>query len=478
MTKPFPDTAAFTGYDAPSRLETDLYDLEIIGELPDALRGSWYRITPDPQYPPLLGDDFIISGDGMISYFRFADGHVDYRSRYVQTARWQAERTARRALFGAYRNPFTDDESVRGVDRTTANTTALWHGGRLLALKEDGHPYELDPETLATRGSFDFDGKLRSQTMTAHPKIDPQTGELVFFGYEVDGLASRKMAYCVADRNGNLTHEEWFDAPYAALVHDFGVTEDYVIFPVFPTIADLERMKAGGPHWMSDISKDSWVGIMPRRGGVDEMRWFRRPGGFAFHMANAWNDGKRVYLDLALSGMNPFPFIPDVHEPYDPRRAAGMPMRWSFDLARDGDSFEETLLAPVPGDLPRIDDRRACGPYRYTYMGMVDPTRAMRKTGPVGAGFNMVGRLDVHSGETSLWYGDDDCTFQEPQFVPAGPAEDEGYVLAVIERHAENRSDVGVFDARRIADGPIALIRLPHRLRMGVHGNWAPASTD
>ena len=122
MTKPFPKTIAFAGYNAPSRVEADIFDLEIEGELPAGLKGVWYRMTPDPQFAPRLGDDFFISGDGMISAFRFEDGHVDYKSRYVRTERFLAERAARRALYGAYRNRFTDETSVQREGRAEAFT--------------------------------------------------------------------------------------------------------------------------------------------------------------------------------------------------------------------------------------------------------------------------------------------------------------------------------------------------------------------
>ena len=111
--------------------------------------------------------------------------------------------------------------------------------------KEDGRPYRVDPHTLATLGRYDFGGRLRSQTVTAHVRIDPHTGELFFFGYEADGLASTKVAYCIADRHGNLVREQWFDAPYCAMMHDFTITQNYALFPVYPTTCDLERLKAG-----------------------------------------------------------------------------------------------------------------------------------------------------------------------------------------------------------------------------------------
>jgi carotenoid cleavage dioxygenase len=143
----------------------------------------------------------------MVSLLRIENGHADFKQRYVQTERWKNERKARRSLYGKYRNPYTDDPSVRGKSRSVANTTPIYHGGKLLALKEDARAWEMHPHTLETVGEFDYQGKLRSQTMTAHPRLDPETGELCFFGYEASGLASRDVAYCVADKDGRLIRE-------------------------------------------------------------------------------------------------------------------------------------------------------------------------------------------------------------------------------------------------------------------------------
>src|SRR5690606_26277913 len=156
----------------------------------------------DPQYPPSTGDDVFISGDGMVNAIYFQDGHADYKLRYVMSERLRHDRAARRSLFGRYRNPYTAADSVRQVDRGGYSTTPIPHGGRLLALKEDSVAMELDPMTLETRGPFDFGGSLQSRTMTAHPRLDPDTGELYFFGYEANGLCSDDVAYCIADRRG------------------------------------------------------------------------------------------------------------------------------------------------------------------------------------------------------------------------------------------------------------------------------------
>jgi carotenoid cleavage dioxygenase len=212
---------------------------------PPEIDGAFFRAVPDPAHAPMYEDDIALSGDGMISKFTIQAGKVDYAIRYVETARYLAERTARRALFGQYRNPFTDDASVAGQDRTVANTTPVWHAGRLFMTKEDGLAYEIDPVTLDTRGRWDFYGALKSETFTAHPRIDPETGEMFFFGYEAGGLCSTDVAYAIADADGNLVSEQWFQQPYCSTIHDFTITRHYAIFPIFPTTADLDRLKAG-----------------------------------------------------------------------------------------------------------------------------------------------------------------------------------------------------------------------------------------
>ena len=149
----YPDTTAFRGFFAPSRIEADVYDLEVEGEIPRELNGAFYRAAADTQFPPRFADDIYINGDGMITMMRFGKGHADLRTRYVRTQRFQLERAARRALFGAYRNPFTDDPSVQGIDDGTANTSVVWHAcapcpERSSAPVRAGPAYAGDPRRL------------------------------------------------------------------------------------------------------------------------------------------------------------------------------------------------------------------------------------------------------------------------------------------------------------------------------------------
>jgi carotenoid cleavage dioxygenase len=467
----------YVGHNAPSRVEAEIYDLVVEGTLPEELQGSWYQTVPDPQFPPKLGWDTFLSGDGMVRLFRFQDGHVDFKQRYVRTERWQLERRARRALFGAYRNPFTDDPSVQGKGRGVANTTPIFHGGRLFALKEDSRPWEVDPITLETLGEWSYEGRLRSQTVTAHPRFDPQTGEMHFFGYEAGGLATRDVAYCVANKDGELIREEWLQVPYCALMHDFVVTQEHVIFPGFPIVAELERLRAGGAHWAWDGSKESFIGIMPRRGRVDQVRWFRARPCSVFHFINGFTAGSKVHVDMCVSDVPAFAFIREAGNLHiQPQDLHGNLVRWTFDLSKPGDTPEEQVLAPS-GDFPRIANKDSMSDYDIAYYGRVDLRFGPPiLSGPVGAGFNTLTRLEVKSGKlTDLFIGPS-CTVQEHVHIPSSKPGHEGYLVYIVDRHDENQAELHVTEAEHLAKGPMARIKVPLRLRSGVHANWVPAS--
>src|SRR5580700_2608672 len=477
----FPDTLEYTGLNSPIREEYELEGLAIEGCVPGDVEGTFFRAVPDPKFPPFMQDGgAVLSGDGMISAMRIRGGKASFAIRYVQTERLRAEAAAGRALFGKYRNPFTDQPEARGLDRTVANTTPVWHAGRLLMTKEDGRPYRVDPLTLATIGRHDFGGKLKSETVTAHVRIDPQTGEMFSFGYEADGLASTKVAYCIADKQGKLIREQWFDAPYCAMMHDFAISEHYALFPIYPTTCDMARLKAGGDHWVHEMNLDSWVGVMPRYGNVSDMRWFRGPKGVScYHMMNAFEDADgRIQFDQCLSSVNAFPFI---------QRASGLHVapgetgarlaRWTIDLAKGGDCVTETVIGP-PGDLPVIPASVQGRPYSHAWMLTMNPQMQGPPIagGPVGAMFNMLLRLDFTGKPQALALPPGSCC-NEPVHVPSTGA-GEGWLLAVVDSQigaSEFKHALWIIDAGNVGAGPIAKAEIPHRLRPQVHGWWVGA---
>lgn len=150
--------------------------------------------------------------------------------------------------------------------RTTANTNILYFNGRLLACKEDAPPYAMDPHTLETIGLETFDGQLPSVTFTAHPKIDPRSGEMVSFGYEAKGDGTPDICYFNVSPDGRFTETVWMVSPVVAMIHDFAVTKNWVIFPLIPLTCDLDRLKAGGDHWQWTPEIPFYIGVLPRRG--------------------------------------------------------------------------------------------------------------------------------------------------------------------------------------------------------------------
>ena len=480
----FPDTPDYTGLNAPVREEYEIASLRVEGRIPADVEGTFFRAVPDPAFPPFVEDGAaFLSGDGMVSAVRFAGGKVAFAMRYVQTQRHKAEVAAGRALFGKYRNPFTDEASVAGLDRTVANTTPVWHAGRLLMAKEDGRPYRVDPSTLETLGRFDFGGRLRSQTMTAHVRIDPDSREMFFYGYEADGLASRKVAYCIADRHGELTREQWFDVPYCAMMHDFTITQNYALFPVYPTTCDLGRVKAGGDHWVHEMQLDSWLGVMPRYGAVAEMRWFRGPKGVScYHMMNAFEDSQGlIHFDQCLSSVNAFPFIQRASGiVVAPGDTGGRLERWTVNLRDGSDRVTETVIGP-PGDFPVIPAERQGRPYAHAWMLTMNPQMQGPPVagGPVGGMFNLLLRLDLGGAAPQAFALPADHCFNEPVHVAASQPGHEGWLVTIVDRQTsptDFEHAVWIFDAGNVAAGPVAKAAIPHRLRPQVHGWWVSAA--
>ena len=479
----FPNSPSFTDFFAPSRMEGDVHDLDVVGEIPAELNGAFFRVQPDPSFPPLLGDDIAFNGDGMITQFRFENGRVHFRQRYAQTDKFKLERKAGRALFGAYRNPLFDDPSVKGEIRGTANTNAFVHGGKLYALKEDSPALVMDPVTLETEGYTNFHGRMTGQTFTAHPKIDPETGNMIAFGYASKGILTLDMTYYEVTPEGELVREIWFEIPYYAMMHDFAITKDYALFHVVPSTGNWERLHNKQSHFAFDTTLPVYLGVLPRREGATaaDIRWFKRDNCFASHVMNAFQEGTKIHFDTPEAKNNMFPFFPDIHgAPFNPIEAASFLTRWTVDMASNSDAFESmTRLSNMIGEFPRIDDRRAGLPYRYGWLLVMDPSKPVELKGGSAGGMlmNTLGLVDHETGKDQRWWCGPVSSLQEPCFIPRSKdaPEGDGWIVQVCNRLEEHRSDLLLFDALDIEKGPIAVARIPLRLRFGLHGNWATA---
>jgi carotenoid cleavage dioxygenase len=450
-----------------NRSEIDLYDCEVEGQLPPDLNGAFFRVGPDPQYPKpaRFGNDIAFDGEGHVSMFRIKDGHVDYRTRYPRTQRWKAQHAARESLFGMYRNPMTDDPRVKGLSRGTANTQLFFHHGKLLVFKEDSPPVAMNPLTLETTDDYyTFGGALKSLTHTAHPKIDPVTGEYVSFGYEAKGLASDDIYVFSADRFGKINWEAWVKVPYVGMLHDFAVTQKHVAFFVTPLATNMEQMKAGGVHFAWDSTLPSYVGVMRRGGDGRDARWFSGQQLMCTHLMGAWSDGETCYLDMDGGEGNQFPFFPSLHESFDPKKAVGRIRRFKINLAnRRNKTYEvKTAYPGISGVLARQDDRFHTVPYRYGFLNGQGESR----------GWVM---FDHQKEATRIYSPGPDVSLAEGTFVPrkTGAPEGDGYLVGIAEHRKEGgRSDLIFVDTQQLEAGPIARVKMPYRVVGQVHGFW------
>ena len=215
---------------------------------------------------------------------------------------------------------------------------------------------------------------------------------------------------------------------------------------------------------------------MPRGGSVKDLRWFNGPPKCFFHFLNAYSEGDKVHVDVSASSEVVFPFMLEASGlEVRPEERTGAVERWTFDLSRNDDSWQVTQLAPG-GDMPRVADKDAMSDYEIGYYQTFDPrVGPPMLSGPVGAGFNTVVRLNVKTGQMKTLCLDPRVTVQEHVHIPSKTPGHEGYLAFVADLHDQNLSEAVVISAEHPESGPICRIKLPLRLRTQVHGTWVEA---
>jgi carotenoid cleavage dioxygenase len=475
------------GFFAPMRFEADITDCEVIGKIPADLNGAFVRVGGEFLYPPKFPDDAALNSDGYVSSFRFRNGAVSFHGKWVKTHRYQKQVAAQRQLYGYYRNPYTDDDSVKDPKhpnlRTVSNTSPIAHGGKLFTLKEDGLPHQINPNTLDTIGPYDFGGQWKSETFTAHPKIDPVSGEMIAFGYEATGLATDDIFVYTLDKTGQVKREVRIKQPYVSIIHDMAVTQKHILLPFGGYVTGMDRLKAGKIHWGWDQTKPSMIGVLPRDGEAKDVRWFKGPERCMMHTFNAYTEGNKIILYAPFWDSNFFPFFPPVDgSPWNRDKAKAFVRRITLDLNSKSDTWKEEILWPFPiVDLGRVDTRFMTLNNRYGFTGYTDATKPFdaKRAGNIGGRVtNCYGRFDFSNGKLDTYFAGDTHSLQECCFVPRNKnaAEGDGYLIGVASNYAEMRSELVIADATRLAEGDVARVILPFRCSSQVHGIWVDGS--
>ncbi len=428
---------------------SDDHELPVTGVVPPDLEGRLLRNGPNPAVLP--ADDSAyhwFSGDGMIHGISLAGGRaVGYRNRWVRTRRLAAELGTR--------EPSGPSEPIDGP----ANTHVIRHAGTTLALVESGFPHALSPDLERAR-VHDFDGTLASP-MTAHPKVDPDTGELLFFGYDVFGPPF--LRYHALDPEGTMTRSQAVDIPRATMIHDFGVTATRAVFLDLPVVFDLDLAAAGRElpfRWLPEAG--ARVGVMPRDGAGTDTRWISIDPVFVFHVLNAYDDGDTVVMDVVRYD-SAFDTAPgEVLASTQPTLA-----RWTVDPGAN--RVSQQRLDDTSVELPRIDDAVAGRRHRYGYCTSVDMADTRKPTGLV--------KYDLARDEAVRFDPGEHRSAGEAVFVRAadGHGEDEGWVLTVVYDATRDASDLVILDATSFGGPPVATVHLPARVPFGFHGSWIPS---
>ena len=450
--EPAPKTNPYlAGNFAPVRDERDDADLEVTGAIPPELDGLLLRNGPNPILDPDPAMYHWFLGDGMLHGIELQDGKARYRNRWTRT------RAAREAL--GEPAPAGWPPEVNDLP-TVANTHVVPHRGHIYALVESSLPTEVRPD-LSTVGPVDFGGKLRTP-FTAHPKFDPVTDEMLFFGYDFFGPPY--LRYHVIDAHGELARTEDIEIPNPVMMHDWGVTATRVVFMDLPVVFDLDLL-ATQPFpfaWRPELG--ARVGVMPREGSNTDVVWIDIDPCYVFHPMNAYDDADgNVVMDV-VRHQDMFA------TKQGPGSRTGTTLdRWTIDPKAKQVKTER--LDDVSQEFPRIDDRLMGRVHRYGYAAEVhtgtewSDAGSLRKHDLVGGGIE---RHDVGPGRGA----------SEAVFVPAAPdaGEDEGWVLAVVYDATRDTSDVIVVDATDFTAPPVATVHLKRRVPFGFHGSWVPGA--
>ncbi|MDX1889772.1 carotenoid oxygenase family protein [Mycolicibacterium sp. 050158] len=420
---------------APVEAELTEFDLPVEGAIPPELDGWYLRNGPNPRQA--TGHWF--TGDGMIHGVRVENGRAAwYRNRWVRTDSFDDD------------FPLYNADGTRNLRSAVSNTHVVNHAGKTLALVESSLPYEITND-LETVGAYDFGGKL-VDSMTAHPKICPITGEMHFFGY--GNLFEPYVTYHRVDADGVLTIDRPVDVKALTMMHDFALTAAHVVFMDLPIVFDVDAAASGGMpfRWSDDYG--ARLGVMRRDDPYGPIRWFDVDPCYVFHVANAYDAGNRIVLQAAR--------YPELWRHDGGFDADAAMWTWTIDLSTG--TVSESRLDERAVEFPRIDDRLAGLPARYA----------------VSVGKDELVRHDLTSGSAVAHRFGAAATPGVPGeavFVPAeGPAdESSGYYLGYVYDPVRDGSDLVILDAADFAGDPVATIKLPQRVPFGFHGNWIPS---
>lgn len=460
------DNPYLHGLFAPVTVESEAEELPVLaGEVPADLFGAYFRNGPNNRYAPLNRYHWF-DGDGMVHGVWFDGGKARYKSRWVQTRGFQHETETQTGVWGGVLGPF-DFSLPGGPLKDTANTDLVPLRDQLFALwYESGKLYSLDPHTLETKGVETMSGQL-PRRVSAHSKVAPN-GDFIFFRY---GDKPPYMTYGVARPDGTV-HAVDITLPGPRRPHDIGVTPRFSVLHDFPVFFDPEVFKKTGkriPLFHKDVP--TRYGVIPRFGTDADVQWFEFEPCYMLHVVNCWEDGDEVVM-VGCRTDDPS-LKPDRRDGRIAAMLSGIKLQanlyeWRMNLATGETS--ERKLDDLNAEFPRMNPAWIGRKSRYSYHQVIPYE--------IPATFEGLVKYDLETGRQWRYdYGPGVFGSESPFAARAGGTEeDDGYVMMFVTDVNRWSSEVHVFDAQRIEDGPVCRLGLPTRVPAGFHAAWMPGA--
>ena len=469
---PVHDIPALDGNNAPVTQECFSDTMTVIGEVPKDLNGIYFRNGPNAYYQP----DWryhAYDGDGMVHAVQFDQGKVSYRNRWVQTQGLQEEREAGHSLWKGLKEPMRQDRPDQPL-KNTANTDVKFHAGRIVAMwYRSGMPYALDPVTLETLGTADYDHAF--EKISAHSRPDEHTGELMFFDYS---LTAPYMQYGVIGPDRKLRTKIEIPLPGPRLPHDMAVTENYSILHDFPLWPDAQALKAGRYKVKFHADQPTRFAVVPRHGTTDQIQWFEAKPTYMLHVVNAWEEGDEIVMVGTPYRVHETPDgeldARRLERTINQRQRDFMLYEWRLDL-KTGKTHERVIDDVLNTEFPVINASYQGRKNQFTY-NVLFP-----QGGREEPRFPGLVKYDITTGGYIAYSAGPQYFYNEPGFAPRdnSQSEDDGYLVMPVWNPLDKRSEIQVFDCKgaRLAEGPIARILLPQRIPHGFHATFVSAKT-
>ncbi|KAH0927252.1 hypothetical protein HID58_019508 [Brassica napus] len=452
---PLPKTAdpsvQIAGNFAPVNEQPLRRNLPVVGKIPDSIKGVYVRNGANPLHEPVTGHHFF-DGDGMVHAVTFEDGSASYACRFTLTNRFIQERQLGRPVFpkaigelhghtGIARLMLFYARAAAGlVDPAhgtgVANAGLVYFNNRLLAMSEDDLPYQVritPGGDLKTVGRYDFDGQLES-TMIAHPKVDPESGELFALSYDV--VSKPYLKYFRFSPDGEKSPDVEIQLDQPTMMHDFAITENFVVIPDQQVVFKLQEMIRGGSPVIYDKEKVARFGILDKYAADSSgIRWIEARNCFCFHLWNAWEEPETE--EVVVIG------------------STGESTRRP--IISDGDQQVNLEAGMV--------NRNMLGrKTKFAYLALAEPW-------PKVSGF---AKVDLATGEVKKHLYGDDRYGGEPLFLPGEGAEDDGHILCFVHDEMTWKSELQIVNA--VSLEVEATVKLPSRVPYGFHGTFIGAS--